>query len=126
MLRIKRGDIWLANLDLKYGVEPGKIRPVLVVQHQELLDDNYPSTLIIPLTSQLRDGRPQPLHVRVMAAGELLKDSDLLIDQLRAVDNGRFVKGPLLSLAPETMERVDYAMCAMLGLAYYKPEFITH
>ena len=35
---MKRGEIWLADLNPRRGTEPGKTRPVLVVQSQALLD----------------------------------------------------------------------------------------
>ena len=47
----KRGEIWLANLNPRRGTEPGKTRPVLIVQAQSLLDAVHPSTLVIPLTT---------------------------------------------------------------------------
>lgn len=111
----KRGSIWLANLNPGRGAEPGKIRPVLIVQNQALLDADHPSTLIIPLTSRLIDDA-EPLRLRINAHSALDKDSDLLIDQLRAIDNQRLVQGPLLQCPPEFMSRVDEAMLEVLGL----------
>jgi len=35
---LDRGEVWLASLDPRRGTEPGKTRPVLVVQAQALLD----------------------------------------------------------------------------------------
>ena len=48
---IKHGTIWLANLNPQKGTEPGKTRPVLILQDQALLDAGHPSTIIIPLTT---------------------------------------------------------------------------
>src|SRR6266540_3699546 len=89
-----RGEIWLANLGPPHGTEPGKTRPVLIVQAQALLDAGHPSTLIIPLTTNLVTDA-EPLRVRVPASGGLRRASDLLVDQLRAMDNRRLVQGPL-------------------------------
>ena len=47
------GEIWLADLNPKVGTELGKLRPVLIIQNQILLEINHPSTLIIPLTTKL-------------------------------------------------------------------------
>jgi mRNA interferase MazF len=58
----ERGEIWLANLNPRRGTEPGKLRPVLVIQTQALLDAGHPSTLIIPLTTNLID-RVAPLRI---------------------------------------------------------------
>lgn len=110
-----RGEVWLANLDPPRGTEPGKTRPVLVVQAQALLDAGHPSTLIIPLTTSLVSGA-EPLRVRVPASGRLRHHSDLLIDQLRAIDNRRLVQGPLVRLPEPLMQRVAEAIREVLEL----------
>lgn len=110
-----RGEIWLANLNPGRGAEPGKTRPVLVVQCQPLLDAEHPSTLIIPLTTNLvRDA--EPLRIRVAASGRLRRQSDLLIDQLRAIDNRRLVQGPLTRLTQTLMAEVEDAIREVLDL----------
>ena len=110
-----RGEVWLANLDPKLGTEPGKTRPVLVVQAQALIDAGHPSTLIIPLTTNLMDDA-EPLRIRVPATGRLRRRSDLLIDQLRAIDNRRLVQGPITRLAPHLMASVQEAIIDVLDL----------
>jgi mRNA interferase MazF len=109
------GEIWLANLNPGRGSEPGKVRPVLILQNQALLDADHPSTLIIPLTTNLVDDA-EPLRLRVAAQGALDKDSDLLVDQLRAIDNKRLIEGPLLRLGDEAMGRVYQAVGEVLGM----------
>ena len=110
-----RGEVWLANLDPKRGTEPVKTRPVLIVQAQALLDAQHPSTLIIPLTTVLIEGA-EPLRIRVNAAGRLRRTSDLLIDQLRAIDNRRLVQGPMTKLSQALMARVHEAIAEVLDL----------
>lgn len=104
-----RGEVWLANLNPGKGTEPGKVRPVLIVQCQELLDVGHPSTLIVPLTTNLIDNT-EPLRLRIRAGERLDKDSDLLVDQVRAIDNKRLVNGPLRRCSPVTMARVDQCL----------------
>jgi len=111
----KRGSVWLANLNPGRGTEPGKIRPVLIVQSQALLEADHPSTLIVPLTSNVIDDA-EPLRLRLPAQVGLDKDSDLLLDQLRAIDNKRLIQGPLLQCPPEFMGRVDEALREVLDL----------
>jgi len=108
-----RGEIWMADLNPRRGTEPGKTRPVLIVQAQALLDVHHPSTLIIPLTTTLIDDA-EPLRLRVVATGRLRKASDLLIDQLRAIDNRRLVQGPLTTLSATLMSRVQDALAEVL------------
>lgn len=112
----KRGSVWLANLNPGRGAEPGKIRPVLIVQCQALLDADHPSTLIVPLTTRLADDA-EPLRLRIPAQGRLMKDSDLLLDQLRAIDNKRLTEGPLLQCSADFMARVDAALHEVLDLS---------
>ncbi len=110
-----RGEVWLADLHPPRGTEPGKTRPVLIVQSQALLDADHPSTLIVPLTTHLVEGA-EPLRLRVPAAGDLRQDSDLLLDQLRAIDNRRLQHGPLLRLSPTFMGRVNQALREVLDM----------
>ena len=109
------GEIWLANLNPGRGTEPGKIRPVLVLQNQALLDADHPSTIIIPLTTNLIEDA-EPLRLRIVAQGSLDKDSDLLVDQLRAIDNKRLIEGPLLRLDDQALGRVYQAVGEVLGM----------
>jgi mRNA interferase MazF len=111
----KRGSVWLANLNPGRGTEAGKIRPVLIVQSQALLEADHPSTLIVPLTSSLID-HAEPLRLRLPAQAGLDKDSDLLLDQLRAIDNKRLIQGPLMQCPPEFMSRVDEALREVLDI----------
>ena len=111
----ERGEIWLANLNPRRGTEPGKMRPVLIVQSQALLDAGHPSTLIIPLTTNLiKDA--EPLRIRILAADQLRQDSDLLIDQMRAIDNRRLTQGPLTRLSAHLLLKVEEAIREVLDL----------
>ena len=109
------GEVWLANLNPGRGTEPGKVRPVLILQNQALLDADHPSTIVIPLTTNLVDDA-EPLRLRLTAQGRLDKDSDLLMDQLRAIDNKRLIEGPLLRLDNQTMRQVYQAATEVLGM----------
>ena len=111
----EQGEVWLADLDPRRGTEPGKTRPVLIVQSQALLDAGHPSTLIIPLTTNLVDDA-EPLRIRVPASGRLRQSSDLLIDQLRAIDNRRLIQGPMTHLSPALLRKVAGAIREVLDL----------
>lgn len=91
-MKIKQFEIWLADLNPQLGTEPGKTCPVLIVQTDLLNKVPHPSTLICPLTTQI----VKDSHIlRVsLSKGEanLNSASDILIDQLRAIDNKRFIK----------------------------------
>ena len=111
-----RGEIWLADLNPRRGTEPGKTRPVLVVQSQALLDAGHPSTLVVPLTTKLVEDAA-PLRIRIPTADRLQSDSDLLVDQLRAIDNRRLIEGPLVRLDESLMATAGAAILEVLDLA---------
>ncbi|MBS0359161.1 MAG: type II toxin-antitoxin system PemK/MazF family toxin [Proteobacteria bacterium] len=112
--KLKHGEIWLANLNPTSGTEPGKTRPVLIIQNQALLDIQHPSTLIIPLTTRLIENA-EPLRLRVKAQEKLNEESDLLIDQMRAIDNKRLTVGPLAQCDLDFMQLVYRAINEVLG-----------
>ena len=112
---LTRGEVWLADLNPRRGTEAGKKQPVLVVQSQDLLNAGHPSTLVVPLTTGLIDDA-EPLRIRVASTERLRRNSDLLMDQLRAIDNRRLVEGPLARFEKALMERVDVALAAVLDL----------
>ncbi len=107
--KLNYGEIWLANLNPGKGTEPGKTRPVLIVQTQNLLDIEHPSTLIVPMTTHLIDDA-EPLRLRIKKQKKLKQDSDLLLDQIRAIDNKRFTEGPLAQLDSKFMQQVITAI----------------
>ena len=111
---MERGEIWLANLDPRKGTEPGKTRPVLILQAEALLLAGHPSTLIAPLTTRLVDGA-QPLRVRIDAVEALPRESDVLVDQLRSIDNRRLERR-LAKLSPDVLALVEDAVKDVLQL----------
>jgi mRNA interferase MazF len=59
-----------------------------------------------------------PLRLRVPARERLDQDSDLLIDQLRAIDNRRLTGGPLARLPIAAMRDVYRAIADVLETPY--------
>ena len=89
---IKQFDIWLVDLNPQIGTETGKTRPVLIVQTNILNKLKHASTIICPLTTNVkRDVSILRVHLK-KGAGGLNRDSDIMIDQVRAVDNKRLIK----------------------------------
>lgn len=108
---MKQYEVWLANLDPGYGSEPGKIRPVLIVQNNFIINQAHKSTIVCPLTTNLTKGT-KILRIRLSSLQtEILKDSDILIDQMRAIDNKRFIRY-VATLDEQTIQQVK------LGLGY--------
>ena len=115
MLKLSHGEVWLANLNPGRGTEAGKTRPVLIVQSQALLDAGHPSTLVLPLTTRLIDDA-EPLRLRLPAQDQLEQDSDVLVDQLRALDNRCLMGKALATCDVEFMRRVYAALCEVMDV----------
>lgn len=111
--KINVGEIWLADLSPRNGSELGKTRPVLIVQNQILLDEQHPSTIILPLTTNLIDNA-EPLRIRIHAQNKLKKDSDVLVDQIRAIDNQRLCFEVLTVCNNELMKKIHAAILKVL------------
>ncbi|MCK4870835.1 MAG: type II toxin-antitoxin system PemK/MazF family toxin [Gammaproteobacteria bacterium] len=123
--KINSGEIWTANLDPRNGTEPGKKRPVLIIQDQTMLDMLHPSTIIIPLTTKLIDNL-EPLRIRIKAQTSLKKDSDLLMDQIRAIDNSRLITGPIAKLDNLLMHKAYRAIAEILGIPFLTTTLSTN
>ena len=88
-MKIKQFDIWLADLNPSRGTEPGKTRPVVIIQ-TDLLNDSHLSTIICPITTNIQ---PEIELLRVhLKKNQLDKPSDILVDQIRAIDNKRLLQ----------------------------------
>jgi mRNA interferase MazF len=59
--------------------------------NNELNHNDYPTTIIIPLSTSLVDDA-KPIRYRITKKDDLKEDSDLVITQIRAIDNDRFIK----------------------------------
>lgn len=89
--KVKRFEIWLADLDPRFGTEAGKTRPVLIVQ-SDLLNTIHPSVLICPMTTNVQlESKILRVHIRKGIA-KLNEHCDVMIDQLRAIDKRRLQK----------------------------------
>ena len=83
------GILYLADLRPSFGTEPGKTRPVLVIQSDLLNRQNHASTWILPCTTRLSGDNLLRVPIPKGVAGNL-QPCEVMIDQSRAVDNARF------------------------------------
>ena len=82
---VKRGEIWLVNLDPTVGSEIQKTRPCVIVSPAEL-NDNLRTVIVVPMTSK---GFTAPFRMPVTHGGT---KGLILLDQMRTVDKTRLVK----------------------------------
>lgn len=111
---IKRGDLFLMNLDPVIGSEQGKTRPVLVIQN-DIGNQLSPTTIIAPLTSKIFT-KQFPTNVEIDNSNSSLKEkSIILLNQIRTVDKQRIIKF-YGKVSTAKMKEVDEAIMISLGL----------
>ncbi len=108
-----RGTVYLAKLYPSKGTEPGKTRPVLVLQTNMLNHIGHTTVIIVPLTTKLLEGA-YPLRYRIERRENLLHDSELLCDQIRAIDIQRLMPEKLVTLTKREMAEIEQQIQAIL------------
>lgn len=91
-MQINQYEIWIADLNPQIGTEAGKSRPVLIVQTDLLNKISHPSTIVCPITTNIQnDSDILRVHLKKGMAN-LNENCDIMIDQIRAIDNKRLIK----------------------------------
>ncbi len=93
----------------------GKVRPVVVIQADLLMDAGIPTVLVVPLTTQMRRGA-ELLRVLIPARERLVRDSYAMAEQPRALDRTRLGEGPLTRLTAEELLKLERALRAVMAL----------
>lgn len=111
----KRGELYYASLDPVVGSEQGGTRPVLIVQN-DVGNRFSPTTIVVAITSRV-DKTPLPTHVSLNNIQGLERNSLLLLEQIRTIDQKR-LKGYVGVLDDEIMGMVDRALSVSVGLCH--------
>lgn len=111
-MTVKRGEIWLADLNPTRGSEQAGTRPVLIFQNNII--SKYTTTILaIPLTTNLRRAS-LPSCVQISKGeGGLASDSVALCHQLRVLDKTRLLK-KLGTVSEQTASAIE--SCAMFTM----------
>ena len=112
---MKRGEVWIGNLNPNRGAETGKIRPVLIIQADFLTQQGSETVVVLPLTTQVRPGK-EPLHVTIAARDRLRETCQVMPEQPRTLDRARLAGGPLTTLTGPEMKKIEKALLAVLGM----------
>lgn len=106
-MRIKRGDIFYANLNPSVGSEQSGIRPLLIVQND--IGNKYSPTVIgVAITS--KEKTILPTHILIKKEdSNLPHDSIILTEQIRTIDKSRLIK-KVGELNSNIMEKVKEAL----------------
>lgn len=111
---IKRGDIFYADLSPVIGSEQGGLRPVLIIQND--VGNKYSPTVIAAAITSKTGKAKLPTHIEIYAAATgLIKDSVILLEQIRTLDKRR-LKEKTGHLTAAKMSEVDNAIAVSLSL----------
>ncbi len=106
-MEIRRGYIYLVDFNPRIKTKPGKLRPAIVLQSNLVSEAGYPSTVVVPTTTQLVENAGF-LRLRLKrGVGAIERDGDVLVGQLIAVANESFQReiGALPTLLMRELER---------------------
>jgi mRNA interferase MazF len=112
---VKRGEVWTANLNPTRGREIGKIRPVLILQADALIDAGVPMIVVLPLTTQVYPDF-KLWRIDVAARDRLKEPCQVVVDQPRAIDRTRVGDGPLTTLTRSELAAVERSLRVVLGM----------
>ncbi len=113
-MKAKQFEIWIADLNPTTGTEPGKVRPVIIVQ-TDLLNRHHSSSIICPITTiTQKESEILRIHLKKGCCG-LNEGCDIMVDQIRAIDNKRLIKK--VGVAPtEILEKIKENLKILLDL----------
>ena len=109
---VRRGDVYLADLDPAIGCEQGGIRPVLVLQND--IGNLYSPTTIVAAVTAKQTKKALPVHMPI-SSYMLRTDSTLLLEQIRTIDKCR-LQAYLGSINQKEMRDIDRALKLSIGL----------
>jgi mRNA interferase MazF len=113
--RVKRGQVYYANLDPVVGSETGKTRPVLVVQND--IGNRYSPTTIVAVITEFSEKKASyPICVAIGEEEGMKKASVVNLAQIRTIDKKRLILPSLALLPDEIMTQIDQALKNSLGI----------
>ena len=113
-MRIKRGEIYYANLEPVVGSEQGGERPVLIIQND--VGNKHSPTIIVAAITSKQNKAKLPTHIELSAKRyDMERDSVILLEQLRTVDKRR-LKDRVCHLDEDMMRQVNKGLMISLEL----------
>lgn len=105
IIPLTQGGVYLARLDPSKHAEVGKIRPVIILMGQFILDIQPVAVLVCPLSSQSYEGCSH-LHVQLPPRDNLQKESFALVEHCRSISVKRLVEPRLAQLTSNELELI--------------------
>jgi mRNA interferase MazF len=111
---IRRGEVWLADLNPSRGHEQTGERPVLIVSANPFNQSPAGLVIAVPFTTRERD---IPTHVEVRPPDGGLRDvSFAMCEQLRTLAADRLASRPFGSVSPAVLRSVEDRLRLLLVL----------
>ena len=110
--KIKRGEVYIADLEPTVGSEQGGTRPVLIIQND--IGNKFSTTTIVAAITAREYKKFIPTHKKI-ACGILREESQLLLEQIRTIDKIRLGKY-IGQISDSEMKMVDEIIALSLGL----------
>jgi mRNA interferase MazF len=87
MVKLKRFNVCLVNLDPTIGSEINKTRPVVIISPDSMNISRLNTVIVAPMTSTIRDHFPT--RINIIFKG---KKGQIALDQIRVIDRNRIIK----------------------------------
>ena len=113
-MEIRRGHLYVVDFNPRIKTKPGKLRPAIVLQSDLVTQAGYPSTIVVPTTTQLVENAGLlRLRLKRGVAG-VEYDSDVLVGQIIAVANESF-KHEIGTLPSVLLRDLEHRVRIVLG-----------
>jgi len=109
---IKRGNVFMADLDRPTGGELGYRRPVIIIQNNDYIDE-CPTVLVAVITGRtLRNSSDTHIECQYRSNGQIMT---IMLEHLRAIDKSRLVRY-CATLCDDGMGAIDKALRLVMGI----------
>jgi len=109
-----RGGVYLAKLNPSKYDEVGKVRPVVILNTQNILNCNPPLIFICPLSSKSHK-EFQYLHIKISPKDKINKTSYALIEHCKSISYQRLHNDLLSVLTNNELEQIIQNLTFMIG-----------
>lgn len=112
-MEVKRGEIWVVDLNDAKGSEQRGIRPAVIVQND--VGNRYsPTTLVVPLTTHT--GKLGVTHVAIDTENGAAKPSEAICEQARVADKTRLIRKVGTIVDPAILDEINKKIKVAFGL----------
>ena len=112
---LTRGGIYLAKPDPAKAAKACKIRPIIILNAQTLLDVEPPTIFICPLSSHSQPAYAS-LHIEILSRDNLKSKSYALIDHCRSISIRRILHPRLAQLTNAELSLILHKLQRLVGV----------